>query len=719
MQITAASILVEVQDGSLRIESSMFGYIAVRDIPELNARMRKLKQHGAVLPSLLTICLVLASSFPPVPGAETPPLPLFDPGAVASAHASASCAQVSLAASPDRAVPGLDVSIAPGPNGYPGVDLLPAQGDWDLSHHGHVEAFLCNTGEHALTIALRVDNAGDWHGNPWNCESCTLSPGQSGRLAVLFGYSYGQKRGFALNPAAVVGVHLFITRTQSASSFRLLALTAAGPTGERPALDPATVRIRPVHGILLGAGATCEVLVDDERTARPWGALYPGMPAPDGSLRIAAGSDAPATLVGQGVRITFPAQAGLTPQLAVLTPGLGRWDLRLATQLRVHLRNDGGTVLTPRIRLLSDGGATAQVSSALPARGELDLIIPFRASLPAHAIAGSRPGSYGCEAGTGTSFASDCVSAIEISALHDAPGVLRMLTIVAESPPELMPPWLGTRPPVDGAWVKTFDEEFDGTTISLTRWNITGPNYWDRLTHWTRHDLLLGDGVVRMHFEKQTGFQNDEPLQKPQNLTGSASSPYACGYLDTFGKWVQRYGYFEARLKLPQAPGLWPTFWMMPDRGVASGEPWRRQDTGHGAMEMDIMEHLTRWGPHRYNIANHWDGYGSSHVSCGSAYNYVGADQDGFITCGLLWTPGSLCYYGNGRELLRLDSPRVSSIASYLIFEITTGGWDNDRLDDARLPVDYVIDYVRCWQRRDLASGVDGFQASATAPPTP
>ena len=32
----------------------------------------------------------------------------------------------------------------------------------------------------------------------------------------------------------------------------------------------------------------------------------------------------------------------------------------------------------------------------------------------------------------------------------------------------------------------------------------------------------------------------------------------------------------------------------MPDRGVVGGEQWKRQDTGKGAMEFDIMEHLTR-----------------------------------------------------------------------------------------------------------------------------
>jgi len=166
---------------------------------------------------------------------------------------------------------------------------------------------------------------------------------------------------------------------------------------------------------------------------------------------------------------------------------------------------------------------------------------------------------------------------------------------------------------------------------------------------------------------------------------------------------VQRYGYFEARVKLPTAPGLWPTFWLMPDRGAAAGPQWKRQDTADGGMEFDIMEHLTRWGPYRYNIAVHWDGYGKEHKSVGSATNYIQADKDGFITSGLLWTPGSAIFYCNGKEIGRWEDARVGNVASGILIEMTTGGWDNNAVDDAQLPADYILDYVRVWQRKDLA----------------
>ena len=122
------------------------------------------------------------------------------------------------------------------------------------------------------------------------------------------------------------------------------------------------------------------------------------------------------------------------------------------------------------------------------------------------------------------------------------------------------------------------------------------------------------------------------------------------------------------------------------------------------------MEHLTRWGIHRYNIAVHFEGYGKDHKSIGMRCDYVQTDKDGYITAGLLWLPGQVVWYCNGKEIAEWDDPRVSDIPSDMMFTLPSGGWDNDPLDDAQLPSDFVIDYVRCWERKDLAT------ASAAVP---
>jgi len=69
----------------------------------------------------------------------------------------------------------------------------------------------------------------------------------------------------------------------------------------------------------------------------------------------------------------------------------------------------------------------------------------------------------------------------------------------------------------------------------------------------------------------------------------------------------------------------------------------------------------------------------------------------------VLWEPGRLTYYGNGKPILRWDNPRVGSVQSYPIFYMVSGGWDNSPLDHALLPADLTIDWIRCWQRQDLA----------------
>ena len=50
----------------------------------------------------------------------------------------------------------------------------------------------------------------------------------------------------------------------------------------------------------------------------------------------------------------------------------------------------------------------------------------------------------------------------------------------------------------------------------------------------------------------------------------------------------------------------------------------------------------------------------------------------------------------------------MSNVQSHLMYTLPQGGWDNNAVDDNKLPADFVIDYVRVWQRKDLASPADG-----------
>ncbi len=583
----------------------------------------------------------------------------------------------------------LDVTFKPGPAGYPGVEIKPEGGKWDLSAFGHVEAKVSNIGTVPLLVALRIDNAGEWKDNPWNTEQATIKPGSSSVIKIIFGHQYGQKPGYALNPSAVVNVLLFTGKVKDEAKIRLESLVAAGPAGEKPPVDPKTFRVKPKNGIILGPE-----LIDKA-----------AIPQVEGKDPVKG------SITGGILKVIMP---GKGDHSVLLKLAAGSWDLTSYNQIRLKFKNEGSSPFTPKVQLSSSNGPgePAISSSPIAPGAEQEIVVSFIPSKPWTGIPNSgNKTNWDGVPGTGTKFGSDSVTNIKISANHEGESSFSVSPVIAEVGIAKIPDWLGKRPPVEGDWVLTFDENFDGKEVDLKKWNIYGPNYWDKRTHWTKDNLILGDGVMKMRFERKTGFHNDDPNEtNPQTLSKSNTSDYACGYLDTYGKWVQRYGYFEARVKLPVVPGLWPTFWMMPDRGYQAGPQWKRANTGNGAMEFDIMEHLTRWGPYRHNIAFHWDGYQKEHKQTGSSTIYVQPDKDGFITCGMLWLPGQVIYYSNGREIARWEAERISTVPSNFIFEVTTGGWDNNGVDPSTLPADYVIDYVKAWQRKDLASDADGYK---------
>jgi beta-glucanase (GH16 family) len=581
----------------------------------------------------------------------------------AAAHQiSASSDQVAFKVVTDPTGGHLDVTIPPGKEGYPGIAIKPDGATWDLSHFGHVDVRVTNTSAKALRISVRLDDDSDQSRNPWNAEIVPVQAGATETVRVRFGYSWGRK-GYALKAGAVSCVMVYLGKAAQEQTFRIESIEAGGMPGEKPAVPPDRQLIKPTKGVLLGAGTKIDASKQIE--------------AKDAVAEIVAGQG------GQSLKITCPKSAA---QASVrLKPAIGRWDLRDDLQVTVHLHNVGSTPVTLRARIDSAGGGSQWFGDDAPiaADGQKEIVIPF---------AGTElwDGTHK----SGSQFESDAVTGVTIQFMPpEADHTVVVDSIRASMPPApSLPDWLGKRPPVEGKWTQTLNDNFDGTSVDSSHWDIYGENYWDKQSHFSKDNVIGGGGVVKLRFDKKRGHQNDDP-KRFQN-------DYATGFLNSFGKWAQRYGYFEARMKLPTAPGLWPAFWMMPDRGPGSPD---RGSTGHGGMEFDIMEYLTRYGPNRYNIALHWDGYGKEHKSIGTDHIYVQPDKDGFITSGLLWEPGKLTFYCNGVKVAGWKNPRISNVPGYIMFTLPSGGWGGNDLDDTGLPDDFTIDWVRAWQREDLA----------------
>ena len=578
----------------------------------------------------------------------------------------------------------VSVEFAPGGIG-PALYIRPPDGvPWDLAEFGHLEAMITNTGEEAVVFSLRVDNKGDHTQQPWNTESAKIEPGQTAPIKVIFGHQFGYHPGYRLDPSRVSALLIFTAKSERPIRFRIVSIRTGGQPGEKPPVDPQTVRIDPPDGYILGGAGT----------------------KLDAATQVQASIGVSAEVADGGgeqvadVRI----ESGTGNRHLSLVPPMGAWNLNRSTQLEVQISNTGTNRISPSLQLANMGADersdVVTFDKPLDPNATATLVLPYAPKKtwvgPSGdlAVAANRKG----QPETGTRFASDKVAKIIFRFPdEDGEGSLRINSIRAVVVTQKTPDWLGQRPPVEGDWKVTLNDDFDGDAINEKIWDVTGPNYWGqkKLTHWSRQNVMVKDGVATIRLEKKAGPHNDDAA------SGHASE-YAGGILRSYDKWAQLYGYFETRVKLPEVTAMWPAFWLMPERGPAAGDQYKRQSTSGRGMEFDILEHLTRWGPYRYTVAMHWDDYGKMHKATGSAV-YFNPDPEGYVTAGLLWLPGQAVFYCNGKEVARWENERVSAEPSSILYTMPIGGWDNaNHPVDAELPADFVIDYVRVWQRADL-----------------
>jgi beta-glucanase (GH16 family) len=249
-----------------------------------------------------------------------------------------------------------------------------------------------------------------------------------------------------------------------------------------------------------------------------------------------------------------------------------------------------------------------------------------------------------------------------------------------------------------GDWKLTFSDEFDGKTLDDAKWRV-GYHFNAVINkekqHYVPDNVILdGDGMLKFKAEKRT--VKAPPMTFEQ--------PYASGAIETWDRFVQKYGLFEARIKMPSTKGLWAAFWLMPDRGKQL-ENEKRMTTFDGGMEFDIAEYLPVWGDF-YHTAMIWDGYGKrkqARAGGGGSHSprheVPGINQD-FHTYSLYWEKGLAMFFVDGRLVDGWRGDRVADVPMHVILCLAIGGqWPETygAVDDASLPNDMVVDWVRVY----------------------
>lgn len=166
--------------------------------------------------------------------------------------------------------------------------------------------------------------------------------------------------------------------------------------------------------------------------------------------------------------------------------------------------------------------------------------------------------------------------------------------------------------------------------------------------------------------------------------------------MNTVESW--KYGYFEARLKLPTGKGTWPAFWMMPKNYTA----W--PDDG----EIDIMEEVG-YDPNVILSTVHCKAYNHSIGTQKSGTIKVPTAQTEFHVYAVEWTEDFIKGYVDGKCYFTFDNDKKGNkntwpfdAAFYLKLNLAWGGdWGGAQgIDESALPATYEIDYVRVFQEK-------------------
>jgi beta-glucanase (GH16 family)/uncharacterized cupredoxin-like copper-binding protein len=661
---------------------------AVNPKAEAAVRVLGLKAVGAAAPASTSAASVAAAStstgagsknVPPATGAL-----FYTRGLVGMNTAAIRVDKARVVAAPDGV--GVRMEFGAGESDYPTMDLPVPDGGWNLSAYSGVQAELSNHGAARTRVALRVDNAGDWKKEPFNTEAFWLAPGETKTLRVDFGRSHGNP-GFALDAGKVTAVKVFAITPKDAGSIVIKSIAAVGKAAASTS-----------PGIPVANAAP------NLNTPAIQGELFPLAAKPD-LKRLTLSQTTPTLDSRNGtpvLKVEFSPGQNQYPNLQFPIPP-GGWNLAAFAGVQAEVTNPGAKPVTVLMR--ADNAGEWKES---PWNTESITVGPGETKMLSLRF-GQNNGSPGFP------LNPERVTGIQVFMINPKEpatiliGDLKGFGSPADradggftSPadrlkPVTLPAWAGSRPPVAGDWVQTLNENFDGNKLNEKVWRHE--TWWHGLLpgqtqRYSKDNTIIEGGQLKFKTEKRRGHQNDDP-KLPQ-------MDYTTGHIISYDKWTQKYGYFEARIKLPTARGQWPAFWMMPDRGPAAGpEGWKRESTRDSGMEIDILEHLTEWGPGRNNVAVHWDGYDKDHKSWGTSNVYFGPTPDGFHLFGVLWEPGKLTWFIDGKKTVEWKNERVGSVPAYLLLNVQMGGWATKDVDEAGLPDYTVVDWVRAWQLKE------------------
>lgn len=238
---------------------------------------------------------------------------------------------------------------------------------------------------------------------------------------------------------------------------------------------------------------------------------------------------------------------------------------------------------------------------------------------------------------------------------------------------------------ISGVWKLDFSDEFNGTEVNSSKWIIDNstksraarPNIGIFDWRWKTENVSVENGKLVLKV-----YKSDE-----HSMTN--------GSVNSRSKYLAKYGYFEARIKIGDATkGTHTAFWLQgPNMGNVDG-------TANDGAEIDIFE--SAWTGEYTKSVVHIDGYGASHKA--NTKKYTTPDiHSGFHTWGFHWTEDFMDIYYDGEFKVRYADAKwiVKSLEYLWLSNGASFGLTGDQYFVDR-PVGFLtqteVDYVRVWK---------------------
>ncbi|HSI32053.1 MAG: family 16 glycosylhydrolase [Phycisphaerae bacterium] len=242
-------------------------------------------------------------------------------------------------------------------------------------------------------------------------------------------------------------------------------------------------------------------------------------------------------------------------------------------------------------------------------------------------------------------------------------------------------PSLASAEPPDG-YKLVWSDEFDGKSVDTDKWTFR----LDSIKNSTQkqENVSVRDGALRIALKAERAGN--------KNYTGGG----------VISKREFIYGYYESRFKLPATRGWHTSFWMS---STGTDEKHVRIG-GAGPHELDVCEHESyKRDEYKRSL---WmrkpkSGSGLKPIGTWKAIHTPDLTTD-FHTWGCEFTPTTLVYYFDGKEIERWDVSgyehgKQRILLTSIAAKFGANGKTGDPVD-AELPAYADFDYVRFYEKK-------------------